>query len=166
MARRFMDRALALVSGALLVLFATISVAGQEGAPGRAIPRTAEEKPDFSGFWEVLSKADENIEAHSAGRGISAGVGIVEGGELPYQPAALKRRKQNFAARKTADTEAKCFLPGVPRIMYEQYPFQIVQTPDLVLMLFEYLHAKRNVFMGSDHLAGPLDWWMGDSRGS
>ena len=165
MRRQFNNRALALIAVAILACFVTIPVAGQEAASGAAIPRTAAGKPDFSGFWEVLSKADENIEAHSAGRGISASIGVVEGGELPYQPAALKQRKQNFAARKTADTEAKCFLPGVPRIMYEQHPFQIVQTPDLVLMLFEYLHAKRNIFIGSEHLAGPLDWWMGDSRG-
>lgn len=144
---------------------AMLLIAGRS-LSAQTIPHSSDSKPDFSGFWEVLSKADENIEPHSAGRGISASVGIVEGGELPYQPAALAQRKKNFAARKALDTEAKCFLPGVPRIMYEQHPFQIVQTPDLVMMLFEYLHAKRNVFMGSEHLPPPLDWWMGDSRGS
>jgi hypothetical protein len=164
--RRFGGLVLAFAGGALLIWFAAIPVAGQSAASGRAVPRTPDGRPNFSGFWEVLSKADENIEAHSASRGVSASVGIVEGGELPYQPAALEKRKQNFAARQTADTEAKCYLPGVPRIMYVQYPFQIVQTPDLVLMLFEYLHAKRNVFISSKHMEGPLDWWMGDSRGS
>ena len=56
--------------------------------------RPPDAKPDFSGFWEVLSKADENIEAHSASRGVSASVGIVEGGELPYVPAALQTRNR------------------------------------------------------------------------
>ena len=137
-------------------------VAGQ----GAALPRTPAGKPDLSGIWEVLSKADYNIEAHSASRLQPASAGIVAGGELPYRPEMLAKRKQNFDARATADTEARCYLPGVPRVMYIQHPFQIVQTPDLVLMLFEYVHATRNVFMNRPHLKGPLDWWMGDSRGS
>jgi hypothetical protein len=32
-------------------------------------------------------------------------------------------------------------------------------------MLFEYLHATRNVFIDEPHLDGPLEWWMGESRG-
>ena len=57
------------------------------------------------------------------------------------------------------------FLPGVPRIMYMPFPFQIVQTPRQITMLFEYVHATRNVFMNSPHPKGPIEWWMGDSRG-
>jgi hypothetical protein len=135
-------------------------------AQGTPMPRTADGKPDFSGIWEALSKADDNVEAHSASRIAPAGEGIVAGGALPYKPEMLAKRRQNFEARVTADTEAKCYLPGVPRIMYIQHPFQIVQTPNAVLMLFEYVHATRSVFMNSPHLKGPLDWWMGDSRGT
>ena len=158
--RRFTGLLASIVVGVLVI--GTSHAAGQ----GAAIPRTPAGKPDFSGIWEVLSKADYNIEPHSASRLQPASAGIVAGGELPYKPEMLAKRKQNFDARATADTEAKCYLPGVPRVMYIQHPFQIVQTPDLVLMLFEYVHATRNVFMNSPHLKGPLDWWMGDSRGS
>jgi hypothetical protein len=143
-------------------------VTAQGAAPARQaapLPRTADGKPDLSGIWEVLSKADYNIEPHSASRLAPASAGIVEGGELPYKPGMVEKRKANVAARAPADTEAKCYLPGVPRIMYIEHPFQIVQTPDSVLMLFEYVHATRNVFLNSPHLKGPLDWWMGDSRG-
>ena len=150
-----------------LVAMAVMLAGGSRvSGQGAALPRTPAGKPDFSGIWETLSKADYNIEPHSASRLQPASGGIVAGGELPYKPEMLAKRKQNFDARATADTEAKCYLPGVPRVMYIQHPFQIVQTPDLVLMLFEYVHATRNVFMNSPHLKGPLDWWMGDSRGS
>jgi len=151
-----------------LVLTIALTVAGALAlrAQGAPVPRTADGKPDFSGIWETLSKADYNIEAHSASRIAPAGEGIVAGGALPYKPEMLAKRKQNVEARATADTEAKCYLPGVPRIMYIQHPFQIVQTPNSVLMLFEYVHATRSVFMNSPHLKGPLDWWMGDSRGT
>ena len=145
-----------------IVSLAGVPAAGQ----ARALPRTADGKPDFSGIWEVMSKADWNIEPHSASRTAPASAGVVEGGMLPYQPAALEKRAQNYANRRTADTEARCFLPGVPRAMYVEHPFQIVQTPSLVMMLFEYVHATRNVFMNTPHLKGPLDFWMGDSRGT
>jgi hypothetical protein len=49
--------------------------------------------------------------------------------------------------------------------MYMPFPFQIVQTPRQITMLFEYLHATRNVFMDTPHPKGPIEWWMGDSRG-
>ena len=145
-----------------LALAAPAALRGQSPV----VPRTADGKPDFSGIWETLSKADYNIEAQSASRIAPASAGIVQGGALPYRPEMLAKRKQNFEARATADTEAKCYLPGVPRIMYIQHPFQIVQTPTSVLMLFEYVHATRSIFMNSPHLKGPLDWWMGDSRGT
>jgi hypothetical protein len=149
---------------AALALAWPLAVAAQAPPQSTAIPRAADGKPDFSGIWEALAKADDNIEAHSASRIARASAGVVEGGTLPYKPEMFEKRRQNFAARATADTEAKCFLPGVPRIMYIQHPFQIVQTRDLVLMLFEYVHATRNVYMNSPHLKGPLNWWMGDSR--
>jgi hypothetical protein len=53
----------------------------------------------------------------------------------------------------------------VPRITYEPYPFQIMQTPKAVLMLYEYVHATREVFLDVPHPPGHIDWWMGDSRG-
>ena len=46
------------------------------------------------------------------------------------------------------------------------HPFRIVQQADKVTILYEYLHAVRYVFMnGNPHPEGPIDWWMGDSRG-
>ena len=169
MAQRFIGSRMSIAAAAVLCSVATIHVTGQGGtaaAQVRAVLRTADGKPNFSGIWEVMSKANWNIEPHSASRIAPASAGIVEGGELPYQPGMVEKRKQNFAARATADTESKCFLPGVPRIMYVEHPFQIVQTPNLVMMLFEYVHANRNVYMNTPHLRGPLDWWMGDSRGT
>ena len=80
---------------------------------------------------------------------------------VPDRPG---RKKENAENRLAADPEAKCYLPGVPRITYMPYPFQIVQTPSQLALLYEYVHAMRNVFVGSDHPSGHIDWWMGDSR--
>ena len=90
----------------------------------------------------------------------------MEGNEIPYQPWALKRKQENYEQRLTADPEARCYLPGVPRITYMPHPFQIFQFPDRVVILYEYLHATREIFTdGSRHPDLPVEFWMGDSRG-
>ena len=143
--------------------FAPAWVAAQ--APGVAIPRTADGRPDVSGFWQAMNTAAWDLEPHAAQPGVPAGIGVVEGGPIPYTDAALVIRDRNSANRATLDPHGKCYLPGVPRIMYLPFPFQIVQTSSLVVFLFEYVHAVRNVFMNSPHPKGPIEWWMGDSRG-
>jgi hypothetical protein len=151
-----------------MVLGASVGRAGQAGRSVQAgvVPRAADGKPDFSGIWQVMSTANWNILPHAASKDGPAGMGVVEGGELPYQSWAVQKRDENYKNRLTADTDAKCFLPGVPRIMYEPFPFQISQTPAAVMMFFEYEHAVRNVFMNTAHPRGPIEWWMGDSRGT
>jgi hypothetical protein len=131
-----------------------------------AIPRAPDGRPDLTGFWQVMhTSAWLDIQDHSAEKGVPAGQGIVEGNEIPYLPAALEKKKQNYANRQTEDPVAKCFLPGVPRITYMPFPFQIFQTPAKIGILYEFVHAVREVHMNSQHLEGPIEWWMGDSRG-
>jgi len=137
----------------------TAAAAAQDG-----LPRTADGKPDLSGIWQVLTTAAWNIEDHQAAKGVPAGQGVVEGGELPYLPAALATRNENFKNRLTLDPETKCFQPGMPRIMYMPYPFQIVQTPTYIGLLFEYVHTTRHVRMNSEHPEGPIEWALGDTR--
>jgi hypothetical protein len=156
-----------ITSAALLAAIASVPItrAAQDPAPAAAgLPRTAEGKPDLSGIWQAVNTAAWDIQDHHAGKGIPAGLGVVEGNEIPYQPWALEKKRQNFASRLTADPEARCYLPGVPRITYMPYPFEIVQTPKQIAILYEYVHAMRNVYMDSPHPAGPIEWWMGDSR--
>src|SRR5262250_3773629 len=93
---------------AFIVCFAAIAAAGQ------GLPRTSGGKPDLNGIWQVLNTAAWDIQDHSGQLGIPAGQGVVEGNELPYQPAALAKKKVNFAKRATLDPETKCFLGGVP----------------------------------------------------
>ncbi len=152
---------------AAIATLAPAFVAGQ-GAPAAAYtpPRTADGHPDLQGLWQVLNTAAWSVEDRAPSLGFPSGAGVAEGGVIPYQAAALARRNENFAARATLDPETKCYLPGVPRITYMPHPFRIVQQADRVTILYEYLHAVRYVFMnGNPHPEGPIDWWMGDSRG-
>jgi len=154
-------------------VFASASPAGQTGG-GQAIPRGPDGRPDLSGIWQVMHQgAAWNIEDQNAAPaphsapwlGIPASRGLVEGGEIPYQPWARVRRDENYKNRLRLDPEVNCFLPGVPRITYLPFPFQIVQTPTYIGVLYEYVHAVRHIYVdGSDHPPGPIEWWMGDSR--
>ena len=72
-----------------------------------------------------------------------AGKGVVEGGEIPYQPGAAAKKLENFANRQKADPLGKCYFPGVPRIMYMEFPFQIFQTPEHVAIAFEWSQVYR-----------------------
>src|SRR5262245_41835556 len=146
---------------ALLVVRAT-----HTAAQAPAAPRTAHHRPKLQGIRQVLNTAAWDIQDHPARLGVPAGQGIVDGNEIPYQPAALAKKRANFENRATADPETKGYLPGVPRIMFMPFPFQIFQAPDQVVMVFEYDRGVRNIYTnGTPHPRGPLNWWMGDSRG-
>ncbi len=141
------------------------AVAPAQPRAATGLPRTADGHPDFSGVWQTLNAAAWDIEAHQADTGTPPGEGVVEGGPLPYRPEALAKRKENFAKRLTGDTDAKCYMPGVPRITYMPYPFRIVQTRDMTSIMYEYIHIVRTIYTnGTKHPEG-IDWWMGDSRG-
>ena len=63
------------------------------------------------------------------------------------------------------DPEANCLPAGVPRMA--PYPWKIVQTPKLVVFLYEgNIHTYRQVFLdGRGHPADPNPSWYGDSTG-
>lgn len=150
-----------------MIAVAVLSVAPiPAAAQVPALPRTPDGRPNLQGIWQVLSPAAWDIQDHPARLGVPAGQGVVEGNDIPYQPWALAKKRENFANRLTADPETKGYLPGVPRIMYMPFPFQIFQTPNYVTMAFEYARGVRIVYTnGTQHPRGPINWWQGDSRG-
>ena len=131
-----------------------------------ALPRTPDGRPDLQGIWQALSPAAWDIQDHQAQLGVPPGQGVVDGNDIPYQPWAVAQQQENLANRLTADPETKGYMPGVPRIMYMPFPFQIVQNADFVAMVFEYAHSIRTIHTnGTPHPRGPINWWLGDSRG-
>ncbi|HEY5616537.1 MAG TPA: hypothetical protein VIK60_01255 [Vicinamibacterales bacterium] len=163
----------AIVTTATILSLAPLS-AGVQGGGGQAVSRTLDGRPDLSGVWQVINGAAWNIQDQNAAPGphgapwlgIPASRGVVEGNEIPYQPWARAKKDENYKNRLTLDPEVNCYLPGVPRITYMPFPFQIVQTPTYIAILYEYVHAIRHIYVdGSTHPAGPIEWWMGDSRG-
>jgi hypothetical protein len=136
-------------------------------ASARTIPRTPNGKPNLQGIWQVQNRAAYGLEYHGASFGILPGRSVVadNNGTIPYKPEALAQRNRNFEQRAELDPLNKCFMPGVPRIMYLGQPFQIFQTANHVAMTFEWSQVFRLVYTdGSKHVDG-IEFWMGDSRG-
>ena len=174
---------LALIAPAALVTSLAIAQ-----SPTYRPPHRPDGHPDLSGIWQAFVTANWDLQGHDAQPGphpeldgaYGAGPGgqsIVEGGEIPYRPEALAKKRQNFATRGKVDVsddkkwhalgdpELKCYMPGVPRATYMPYPFQIVQgSNNTILISYEFTSATRIVRMNWTQEA-PADAWMGWSRG-
>ena len=160
-------------TAAAVVLLALTSASASP--PEYQAPRTPDGRPDLNGIWQALGSAHWDIEGHAARPGpivalgavgaIPAGLGIVEGGKIPYQPWALEKKKENFENWLTLDPVVKCYLPGVPRTTYLPFPFQIVQTAEHILIAYEFASASRVIYMNRPDFESPIDTWMGHSRG-
>ena len=162
-----MKQSLRLVAIGVSVAFATLAILNREaeGQPGYKAPRTGDGRPDLQGIWQVLNTAYVNIQDHSAGSDGPAGHGVVVGNELPYLPAAIEKRNENYRNRLSADPVRKCYLPGVPRATYLPFPFQIIQVPGHVTFMYEFGHATRIVYTNGSKHQPEVEFWMGDSRG-
>jgi len=148
----------------LCALLAAAVLPGAAFAQAYRAPRTPDGQPDLQGIWKANNTAVWNILDHSAEPGIPAGQSVVEGHELPYLPAALPKRLENLKNRATQDNEARCTMVGVPRMAYMPYPFQIFQSRDQIVMVSEYSHTIRNIYLNSQHPPAGIEWFMGDSR--
>jgi hypothetical protein len=144
------------------------------GATASAIERTQDGRPDLNGIWQALVPANWDIRPHEA-RPAPLDVlgalgaepphlGIVDGDEIPYLPAALEQQQQNYANRFELDPERKCFMPGVPRATYLPQPFQIFQSTDNVVIAYQFANAVRTIHL-QDPGPAPTSFWMGWSVG-
>jgi len=148
-----------------------VSAQAQQGSGGsataRAVPRTPEGRPDLSGIWmageQPLLVGEE--EANRL-RQAAASRPRPRREPPPYTPEAEARRQEYLARRGIDDPMARCLLSGVPRVTFRPLPFQIVQTRDLVVFLYEVHHAFR--IIPTDSRPHPDDIepsYMGESVG-
>jgi hypothetical protein len=140
-----------------------------------ALPAAVAGHPNLSGLWQSLGTSDWDVQGHGAEAGplvnqmgvLGAeppGVGIVEGEEIPYLPAALAQKTKNHAGRWKEDPVIKCYMPGIPRANYMSFPFEIIQSQKDVLFAYEFGSENRVVNMGKPQEA-VTDTWMGTSNG-
>ena len=73
----------------------------------------------------------------------------------------------SFSLTETNDPVlTRCYPPGVPRVYFHPYPFEIVYTDRQMIMLYEYDHTIRRIFTdGREHPEDPIPLWLGHSTG-
>ncbi|HET7608752.1 MAG TPA: hypothetical protein VFL84_08765 [Gammaproteobacteria bacterium] len=123
--------------------------------------------PDFRGIWQVQDTAYVNIEGHPSEDGLPASASIIvdpPDGKIPYKPAALARRQENYRNRATADPSSKCYQAGVPRATYLPTPLQILQSPGNFAIVYQDNHAFRVFHPDTRPHFDAADFWMGDTR--
>ena len=141
------------VQAALLLEVLCLSLMAAQ-TRGPALPRLPDGKPDLQGIWQSDGKPAADVQP------------FVEGREIPYKPAAADKKRENFTNRAKADPLVSCFMPGVPRIMYLEYPYQIFQAKDHIAITYEWSHVFRLIYTTTKTSPHPgVDSWMGDSRG-
>ena len=182
--------ALRVVVGVLSLLTAVAPV-GHAQVPKQAYraPLKADGHPDLNGIWQALNSANYDLEPHSARHAMAlrpgphgpvpakevlylgavgavpGGMGVVEGGVIPYTPEALKIRNENHEKWLERDPEIKCYLPGVPRATYMPYPFRILQNRSAFAIAYEYAGAVRNILL-KDPGPRPLTLGWGSRSGT
>lgn len=127
-----------------------------DGKPNLTAPasRGPDGKPVLNGIWQMNGKYLQNIAAD------------MKPGEVPYQPwaAQLFKARQDGALGKT-DPAARC-IPGMPKLDALPYPFKIIETPGMVMMLFEGFTTYRQIFTDGRELPkDPNPTWFGYSVG-
>src|SRR4051812_7013645 len=120
----------------------------------KAVPRTADGKPDLSGVY--------GYGAGGGGRG--AAPAAVAGG-LPTTPT-LKPGAEKYKVVRAADDTglySTCMPPGIPQTFFVPYYIQIVQAPKHLVVAHEYLNLFRIIPTdGRAHPPDPDPSWMGN----
>src|SRR5215813_13787591 len=128
-------------------------------------------KPDLNGIWQTMNEANYDLEGHMARPAMALqqgpygpvpaakvlalgavgavppSLGVVEGGEIPYKPEALKIKKENQENWVSRDPEIKCYLPGVPRATYIGQPFRIFHSNSQLFIAYQWDGAVRDILM-------------------
>jgi hypothetical protein len=142
-----------------------------DGKPDLRAPirRTTDGRPDLSGVWlpspDPLG-APGGVEGAVIPRYLRDIMVDLPPEQVRLQPKAaedFKRRVDNFQRDSPL---IRCLPVGVPRLNAYAFPYKIVQTPQLVVILYEAQTMFRQVFMDGRPLpTDPQPTWMGYSVG-
>jgi hypothetical protein len=159
------------------LLITAVFALGQAPAPAppaqAKIPRTPDGKPDFTGAWQgggvsLYGEVAGNNRATAAvpqAPPAARGGGRAAAERLIYKDEAEAKVQAGRGTTWRDDPTVKCLLPGIPRIYGMPMPFEIVQTPKQIAVLFESFHGWRLIPFGGSH-GDPDPSFLGDSIAS
>ena len=139
-------------------------------------PKAADGHPDLSGLWERVGPGGANPEFDAlqspdggppAATFWNLGAGVRGG--LPYTPIAALLREERMADNQKNNPDALCLPMGLMQLHLHPQPRKIVQTPGLILIMYEGNEGLRQIFTDGRPLPTPGDelqpWWYGYSTG-
>ena len=140
---------------------------------GKDVPRDSAGHPDMTGVWQGGSnRIGTWQEANTDGGFVPGNAPITpfaikeKQPGLPYQDWAKKKVNESYQRRGVDEPMVRCLPPGVPRTtLMGLFPMQIVQTPKMVVLLFEVFHEFRLVPIDAKHPDDLDPSFMGDSVG-
>lgn len=133
-------------------------------------PRTPDGRPDFSGIWDKgLLPQEVPPPSLFSGSGPSQAFRDLKAavGDLPMLPWAVEVKAARFRQNSKDHPDAHC-LPLHPiQLHLHPQPRKIIQTPNLVVILYEANDGRREIFMDGRPLpSGDVQpWWYGYSTG-
>jgi hypothetical protein len=136
-------------------------------------PRTADGKPNFTGVWANAWFYDGRVQplpVSPEGEPPAATFGDVFAnvkGELPLQPWAAALRAARKEQNSKDNPDAHCLPMGMMQFHMHPQPRKIVQTPDVMVVLYEGNAGVRQIFTDGRPLPAndPQPWWYGYSVG-
>ena len=168
---------------ALVIIGATSAVGAQWlGYPAKNIPRTADGKPilsapaprtadgkpDLSGVWQPTPEADGPAGGIEGIRSPKYMIDVMRDfkGATPFLPWAAELYKERQANKLRDNPMIRCLPAGVQRLNAYSHPYKIVQTPELIVVLYESQTLFRQIFLdGRSHPKDPEPSWLGYSVG-
>jgi hypothetical protein len=134
--------------------------------------RTAEGKPDLSGVWNYAGVLGfrGGPPPSPPGTPVQATFWNIEAGfkeGLPFTPGGAELRRKRMADDSKDNPDAACLPLGLMQLHTHSQPRKIIQTKDLIVILYEANANVRQIFL--DGRSAPNDdpqpWWYGYSRG-
>jgi hypothetical protein len=135
-------------------------------------PRTADGRPDLSGVWETIGTGTGQVivgvdvpPLQRTSQFWNIGAGLP--GDLPLQPWARELRDRRIARNSRDNPDAHCLPIGLTQLHNHPQPRKIIQTPSLIVILYEANDGIRQIFLdGRPHPTNdPQPWWFGYSVG-
>lgn len=124
-------------------------------AGGLALSGPALAEADLSGVWQAQSPAQE--------------LKTVRGETSPLRKEAAaiyqQRRDKWRKGDLSFDPSAQCVVPGFPRIMSMPYPFEILQSKQKIIFMFEWNYWNRQIFLKKQAQEAPYPMALGMSNG-
>jgi hypothetical protein len=144
--------------------------AAGEPDPNAPPPRTSEGKPDLSGVWRgITAPPGRRLAPSSSDPPIAVyrevGQNLPDG--LPVTPYGLARLNERIAGASAHNPEAHCLPMGVMQLHTQGAPRKFVQTPSLLVILYEAGGETRQIFTDGRPIppGDPQPWWNGYSVG-